>query len=174
MNVIHPIDLMSQRTAKTCILDVRTQAEMQAAALPDCLHIPLHELTPERLQAEIQKSGKDGSCVYLLCQAGRRAEMAANQLKGQIQAELCVIEGGMNAVQQAQIPLQHTAKPVMSLERQVRITAGFLVLIGVVLGYQVHANFFLLSGLVGAGLLFAGATDTCMMGMLLARMPWNR
>ena len=74
----------------------------------------------------------------------------------------------------AQIPLQQTGKAVMSLERQVRITAGSLVLLGVVLGFQVDNNFFLLSGFIGAGLMFAGITDTCMMGMLIARMPWNR
>jgi rhodanese-related sulfurtransferase len=171
---IHPIDLMSQKSADTCILDVRTAAEVQAIALPDCLHIPLHELTPERLREELQKSGKNGSQVYLLCQAGRRAEMAADQLQGNIDAELVVIEGGMNAIQQSQIPLKQTGKKRMSLERQVRIAAGFLVFLGVVLGGLVSPSFYFLSGFVGAGLMFAGITDTCMMGMLIARMPWNK
>lgn len=171
---IHPIDLISQKTADMCILDVRTAAEVQAAALPDCLHIPLHELTPERLQTEIAKSGKNGSQVYLLCQAGRRAEMAADQLTGNINAELVVIEGGMNAVQQSHIPLKQAGKQIMSLERQVRIAAGFLVFTGVLLGALVSSSFYVLSGFVGAGLMFAGITDTCMMGMLIARMPWNK
>ncbi len=171
---IHPIDLMANKTTDTCILDVRTTAEVKTSALPDSLYIPLHELTPERLQNEIARSGKNGSCIYLLCQSGKRAEMAADQLKGKIGSELVIIEGGMNAVRAAQIPLQQTGKSVMSLERQVRIAAGFLVLIGVVLGFQANTGFFLLSGFVGAGLIFAGITDTCMMGMLIARMPWNR
>jgi len=170
---IHPVVLMANKTADMCILDVRTAAEVKASALPDCLHIPLHELTPARLQHEIEKNGKNGAQVYLLCQAGKRAEMAADQLTGNVDSELVIIEGGMNAVREAQIPLQQTGKAVMSLERQVRIAAGFLVLIGVVLGFQVATGFFLLSGLVGAGLMFAGITDTCMMGMLIARMPWN-
>jgi hypothetical protein len=62
----------------------------------------------------------------------------------------------------------------MSLERQVRIAAGSLVLLGVVLGFTIHPAFFGLAGFVGAGLVFAGITDTCGMGMLLARMPWNQ
>ena len=62
----------------------------------------------------------------------------------------------------------------MSLERQVRIAAGFLVLTGVILGFTVHPGFFGLSGFVGAGLMFAGITDTCAMGMLIAKMPWNQ
>lgn len=171
---IHPVDLMANKTADMCILDVRTAAEVKASALPDCLHIPLHELTPARLQNEIEKSGKSGAQVYLLCQGGKRAEMAANQLAGTVDAELVIIEGGLNAVQAAQIPLQQTGNAVMSLERQVRIAAGFLVLAGVILGFVVNSGFFVLSGFVGAGLMFAGITDTCMMGMLIARMPWNR
>ena len=27
---------------------------------------------------------------------------------------------------------------------------------------------------IGAGLVFSGVTDTCGMGLVLARMPWNR
>lgn len=161
------------RTGNTCVLDVRTIAEVKALNLPGSLHIPLHELTPERLQTELSRQDKNGGCVYLLCQGGKRAQMAAEQLQGKINAELIVIEGGIDALKVANIPL-NTGKGVMSLERQVRIAAGFLVLLGVVLGFQISANFFLLSGFVGAGLMFAGITDTCMMGMLIARMPWNK
>jgi len=171
---IHPVDLMASKTADTCILDVRTAAEVKASALPDSLHIPLHELTPERLQSEIATRGKNGAQIYLLCQGGKRAELAADQLNGHINAELVIIEGGMNGLREAHIPLQQSGKTVMSLERQVRIAAGFLVFIGVVLGSTLSPGFYLLSGFVGAGLMFAGITDTCMMGMLIARMPWNR
>jgi len=48
------------------------------------------------------------------------------------------------------------------------------VFAGAVLGFLVHPYFFGLSGFVGAGLMFAGITDTCAMGMLIARMPWNQ
>jgi rhodanese-related sulfurtransferase len=164
---------MSRKTADTCIVDVRTAAEVNAAGLPDCLHIPLHELTPERLQVEIAKSGKDGQCVYLLCQGGRRAEMAAEQLAGKIDAQLCVIEGGMAAVKQSNIPLLVSRRRVIPLERQVRIAAGLLVLLGAGLGTWVNPAFYGLSAFVGAGLTFAGITDICPMGMLIAKMPWN-
>jgi hypothetical protein len=56
----------------------------------------------------------------------------------------------------------------------VRIAAGTLGLTGVVLGFVLHQGFFFLSGFVSAGLIFAGLTDWCGMGLLLARMPWNR
>lgn len=62
----------------------------------------------------------------------------------------------------------------MSLERQVRIAAGLLVVLGTALGYFVHPYLLGLPAFVGAGLVFAGITDTCGMGMLLAKMPWNQ
>ena len=171
---IHPVDLMANPTADMCILDVRTAAEVKAAGLPNCLHIPLHELTPERLQQEIARSGKNGDCVYLLCQGGKRAELAADQLHGKINAELVVIEGGMNAVKQSNIPLAAQGKKVIPLERQVRIAAGLLVLTGAILGTWLNPGFYALSAFVGAGLVFAGVTDICPMGMLIAKAPWNK
>ncbi len=171
---ISPANFIACNAQGCCVLDVRTTAEVQAESLPGSLHIPLHELTPEALRNLVQNSNKDASKIYLLCQAGRRAEMAAMQLAHQFPAEFYVIEGGMNALKQAQIPLQQSGKKVMSLERQVRIAAGALVLTGVLLGTLFHPAFYGLSGFVGAGLIFAGITDTCMMGMLIARMPWNQ
>ena len=65
-------------------------------------------------------------------------------------------------------------KKSISIERQVRIAAGGLVLLGVILGFLINHVFLLLSGFVGAGLILAGITDWCGMGLLLARAPWNR
>lgn len=173
-NRIHPLDLVSQRTQDTCILDVRTLAEIKASGLPDCLHIPLHELTAERLQEEIAKSGKNAENIYLLCQAGRRAEMAADALKDKVQSKLFIIEGGMNAVKQSNIAMKETARKVIPLERQIRIAAGILIMTGVALGTWVHPGFYGLSAFVGAGLTFAGITDICPMGMMIAKAPWNK
>ena len=84
-----------------------------------------------------------------------------------------VLEGGMQAWAEAELPVKR-GRNVMGLERQVRIAAGALVLLGVILGWQVHGAFYGLSAFVGAGLMFAGITDTCCMGMLMAKMPWNQ
>jgi hypothetical protein len=72
----------------------------------------------------------------------------------------------------AGLPLNRWTKS-MSLERQVRIAAGVLVFIGAGLGYFVNPAWIVLPAFVGAGLVFAGITDTCGMGMLIALMPWN-
>lgn len=171
---IHPTDLLADPTTDPCVLDVRTASEVATAALPGALHIPLHELTPERLQSELEKSGKTDACVYLLCQGGKRAEKAAEQLQGKTDVELCIIEGGMNAVQQCNTEIIQGSSKALSLEQQVRLIAGLLVLTGVVLGTWVHAGFYGLSAFVGAGLVVAGLTDLCVMGRLLAHAPWNK
>lgn len=171
---INPVDVVADKNQEHCILDVRTTAEVETEALPDAIHIPLHELDADSFNSALAKRSQSITKVYLLCQAGRRAEMAADQLYGKVSPELYIIEGGMNAIKQAQIPLQTGTRKVISLERQVRIAAGFLVFSGVLLGTLVDSNFYFLSGFVGAGLMFAGITDTCMMGMLIARMPWNK
>lgn len=113
-----------------------------------------------------------GATVHLLCKSGARAAMAAQQLAA-AGCPCVVVEGGTDAWAGAGLPVVR-GKRAVSLERQVRIVAGLLVLTGVVLGYTVHPYAFGLAGLVGAGLAIAGITDTCLMGMLLARMPWNR
>ena len=64
-------------------------------------------------------------------------------------------------------------KKAISLERQVRIAAGSLVLVGAI-GSLWFSPLIWLSAFIGAGLVFAGVTDTCGMGLILARMPWNQ
>jgi hypothetical protein len=85
-----------------------------------------------------------------------------------------VVEGGTDGWVRAGCPVERSDRKTISLERQVRIGAGLLVLLGVAMGFGLHAGYFALSAFVGAGLVVAGITDWCGMGMLLARMPWNR
>ena len=74
----------------------------------------------------------------------------------------------------ANLPVTRSAGKVISLERQVRIAAGAMVLTGVLLARFVNFNFIWLSGFVGAGLIFAGITDFCGMGLIIAKLPWNK
>ncbi len=156
------------------IVDLRTHAEVEAECLGNCLHLPLQELSEEHLKARMQEKGIDVKTpVYLLCQSGKRAAMAVTKLEKSEGISLVVLEGGLNAIKQQGVTTIIGTRKVISLERQVRIAAGILILLGVTLGFTVHAGFFLLSGFVGAGLTFAGVTDTCGMAMGLAYMPWN-
>jgi len=156
------------RNRNALFLDVRTPAEFEEAHIEGSVLHPLGDLnveTVERLAA-----GKD-SCV-LICRSGNRASQAAEKLASIGLPSLCILEGGIQAWESAGLPLERGAK-TMSLERQVRIAAGTLVFVGAALGYFVNPAWIALSGFVGAGLVFAGITDTCGMGLLIARMPWN-
>jgi rhodanese-related sulfurtransferase len=84
------------------------------------------------------------------------------------------LAGGILAWQQAGLPVEKDAKAPIDVMRQVQITAGSLVMLGVALGWFVSPWFFILSAFVGAGLAVAGITNTCGMAMMLSKMPWNR
>jgi rhodanese-related sulfurtransferase len=131
----------------------------------------LDRLQPEKFIAAGAVPG--GRPAYLLCRTGVRAAKAAEKFAAAGQNRGVVVEGGTQAWIEAGLPVHRGTAKVISLERQVRIAAGALVLLGVLLGWLVNPVFFGLSGFVGAGLIFAGITDFCGMGLLLARMPWN-
>jgi len=103
-----------------------------------------------------------------------RSKKAADILKGKGFTNVEVLEGGIDTWKQHGHPVQVGQTQVWAMDRQVRMVAGSLVLLGVLLGVWVHPGFYYLSGFVGAGLVFSALTDTCGMAMLLAKMPWNR
>ena len=152
---------------KGLLLDVRTPVEHEQIHAPGATLLPLSEVDGESV-SELA----NGRPVYLLCQSGNRARQAAQKLERAGLTSVTVLEGGMKAWEAAGLPVQR-GRATISLERQVRIAAGTLVFTGVVLGFFVHPGFYGLSAFVGAGLVFAGITDTCGMGLILARMPWN-
>ena len=154
------------------LLDVRTPVEFAEVRVPQARNVPLDEIHP----GELAGSGsiRKDQPVYFLCRSGQRATRAAEQFAKEGFTQPVVVEGGTLAWIQANLPVIRSAVKIISLERQVRITAGSLVLAGVLLGWFVHRGFYGLAAFVGAGLLFAGVTDYCGMGLLLAKLPWNR
>ncbi|SDE35912.1 rhodanese-like domain-containing protein [Kordiimonas lacus] len=152
------------------VIDVRTGAEYEACHVQGAQLFPLQDLKPTEL---LKAAGGDDAPLYMLCKAGGRAKKAAEAIAPHTERDVIVVEGGTDACVSNGLPV-NTGKDVMSLERQVRITAGALVVLGVALSLTVAPGFVWLSAFVGAGLMFAGITDTCAMGMMLARMPWNK
>ena len=84
-----------------------------------------------------------------------------------------IVEGGMPAWEQAGLSVVR-GKATVSLERQVRIAAGAIVLAGTAMSWLAGPAWMIIPGFIGAGLLYSGLTDTCGMAMVVARMPWNR
>jgi rhodanese-related sulfurtransferase len=155
------------------IIDVRTPAEYAQVHVEGARSEPLDTLDPKALMS--QRNGVAASePLYVICQSGGRAARACEILDSAGGANVISIEGGTSAWERAGLPVVRGARGTISLERQVRIGAGSLVLVGLLLGWLVHPVFFRLSALVGAGLVFAGVTDWCGMGLMLAKMPWNR
>lgn len=170
MKTISPVELQKLLTTQPAlpVIDVRTPVEFAEIHVPQARNIPLDELKPGSLQLS-----KDQP-VYLLCRSGQRATKAAEKIMREGFMQAIVIEGGTLAWIDANLPVTRSAAKGISLERQVRIVAGGLVLIGVLLGWFVHRGFFGLPAFVGAGLIFAGVTDFCGMGLLIAKLPWNK
>jgi len=151
------------------LLDVRTPLEFGEIHLSGSRLVPLDALDPAAVARE---HGAASACV-LICRSGKRAGQAAEKLAAAGMTNLHILEGGMLAWAEAGLPATRGQK-VMSLERQVRIAAGAIVLTGALLAQFVDPAFIWLSGFVGAGLMFAGITDTCAMGMLISKLPWNQ
>jgi rhodanese-related sulfurtransferase len=154
------------------VIDVRTPAEFAEVHAEGARLVPLDQLDPRAILGA--RNGAAAEPLYLICKTGGRAAKACERFEAAGFSNVLSIEGGTAAWEQAGLPVVRGTSRVISLERQVRIGAGALVLIGVVLGWLVHPVFYGLAAFVGAGLVFAGVTDWCGMGMVLARMPWNR
>lgn len=173
MNTISPQQLreLHERDRNLRLIDVRTPAEFQAAHVPFAENWPLESLDPGTLYKAC--GGAAAVPIYVICQKGGRGANACGKLLAAGLCNVTNVEGGTSGWEQAGLPVVRGTQ-TLSLERQVRIAAGMLVLTGSALGYFVHPYWIGLAAFVGAGLTFAGITDTCGMGMLLARMPWNQ
>lgn len=154
------------------LIDVRTPPEFAEVHAEGAELVPLDRLDPKAVMAA--RGGDLAAPLYVLCRSGGRAAKAVERFSAAGFPNVVSVEGGTQAWEQAGLPVVRGATRVISLERQVRIGAGTLVLLGTALGLLVHPTFFGLSAFVGAGLVFAGVTDWCGMGLLLAKLPWNR
>ncbi|HEY3928201.1 MAG TPA: rhodanese-like domain-containing protein [Candidatus Koribacter sp.] len=149
------------------LIDVRTPTEFAAGHIAGALNVPL-----DLVEARIDDLDPNSPLV-LVCKAGTRARLAS-ELLAPCRQNTAVLAGGMDAWYRAGQPVVVSSRSRWSLERQVRLGAGLLVLLGVIAAFTLNSRWILLSGFVGLGLIFAGLTDVCAMGSLLARMPWNR
>jgi rhodanese-related sulfurtransferase len=172
MNTITPIELFDlQGKSKVELIDVRTPAEFREVHADGARIEPLDRLQPQRVMAA--RNGLSDEPLYVICLSGSRSRQACEKFIAAGYSNVVSVDGGTRAWEQSGLPV-HRGKKSVSLERQVRIASGLLVLAGAVLGFFVHPYFIALSAFVGAGLVFAGVSDTCGMAMILAKMPWNQ
>jgi len=153
------------------LIDVRTPMEFQEVRAVAARNIPMDKLDPHSV-IKIRDVAAERP-VYVICKGGTRGGKAQQKFVNAGFTNVVNVEGGTDSWVAAGLPVVR-GKTVMSLERQVRIAAGFIVLVGALLGILVHSYFAGISAFVGAGLMFSGITDSCAMGMLIAQMPWNQ
>jgi rhodanese-related sulfurtransferase len=152
------------------LLDVRTPPEYASAHVPGARLIPLDRLNVDAFLA----THRAGAPIYVICQAGVRANKAIEQFEQAGCDDCILVEGGTQAWIDAGLPVHRGISKVLPLMRQVQIVVGTLTAIGAILALAMNPWFAVLPLVSGCGLLFAGVTGTCGMALLLARMPWNR
>lgn len=165
----HELRALLDEGADLRLVDVRTPAEFESVHIAGSYNMPLDQL-PEHRNA---LSGAFDAPVVLICRSGRRAREAEQLLREIDVPGIHILDGGLAAWEAAGLPVVR-GRAHWSIERQVRAIAGALVLLGTLGSLFVWPPLLAVAIFVGAGLLFAGLTDTCMMGMLLARLPYNR
>lgn len=150
------------------ILDVRTPAEFETAHIPGSYNVPL-DLLREHRDELVRHIDED---VVLVCRSGARASQAEQALDQAGLPGLRILDGGMNSWQQAGAPVNR-GHQTWDLERQVRLAAGSAVAASV-LGSALQPRLKWIGAAIGAGLVAAAISDTCVLGMALTKMPWNR
>ncbi|MGB5452309.1 MAG: rhodanese-like domain-containing protein [Sedimenticolaceae bacterium] len=159
---------------KATVLDVRSPAEYRAGHIPGARLLPVDELKASNFADFVDDAGlRADNPLYLTCHAGKRAEKAAQLLREAGLEHLALVKGGTEAWQKAGLPVNKCGT-ALSLERQVQIAVGSLLILKVLFGFTVHELFFVAGAAIGAGLIAAGVTRWCGMAQLIARMPWNR
>lgn len=151
------------------VIDVRSGAEFDAMHINGSYHVPLSMLSEHTEEF----AAKMGTRVVLVCQSGNRAEQARKLLDAVGLASASVLSGGVPAYAAAGGNVVR-GRGTWALERQVRMTAGSLVLAGMLGSKFISPKLGLIAGGIGAGLTFSAATNSCAMGQMLSKMPWNR
>jgi len=150
------------------LLDVRSGLEYNEIHIKDSINIPI-----DMLSGKISELAETGKSYIVLCRTGNRSPMAADMLVQSGLPYIKVMNGGITRWHKEKLAVEK-GQGGISLERQVRIIAGSLVLSGILLAIFVNPWFLVLPIFVSSGLIFAGVTDSCMMGLLLMKLPYNK
>lgn len=150
------------------LVDIRAADEYAREHITQARHFTLEQLAADKSML------KDATAVIFHCRSGNRTQMNAAALSACVPCEAYVLEGGLDAWKKAELPIIADRSQPLELQRQVQIAAGSMVVLGTALGVTVSPWFLLLSGFVGAGLVFAGVSGFCGLARVLMRMPWNR
>ncbi|MBP7835991.1 MAG: MBL fold metallo-hydrolase [Candidatus Omnitrophica bacterium] len=170
IEMVFPKDALAliEQDAQTKLLDVRSALEFNQEHIQDAINIPI-----DMLSAKINELVQAKQNFIVFCRTGNRSPMAADMLIQSGMQGVKVMQGGLTRWKKEGLAVIKGGGGI-SLERQVRIIAGGLVLSGILLSWLVHWAFIFIPLFVSGGLIFAGLTDACLMAMLLMKLPYNR
>jgi glyoxylase-like metal-dependent hydrolase (beta-lactamase superfamily II)/rhodanese-related sulfurtransferase len=170
LEMVSPRDALelSRKSLQIKLLDVRSPLEFSQVHIRDSINIPI-----DMLPAKINDQSQSNQNFIVLCRTGNRSPMAADMLIQSGIHGVKVMQGGMIRWQKEGLPVIK-GEGGISLERQVRVGAGVLVLFGIIMAWLLNWAFILVSIFVSCGLIYAGLTDNCLMGMLLMKLPYNK
>ena len=149
------------------LIDIREADERARARIAKSVHAPL-----SKIRNAVLPGG--GKTLIFHCKTGNRTSANSDALSAKVNDQAYSLEGGLDAWHAAGLPTVIDTKQPMEIMRQVQITAGSLVLLGVLLGAFVSPAWYALSAIIGAGLVFSGASGWCGMATALKMMPWNQ
>ena len=161
------VEDLRDRASTSQLIDVRSPSEFAAGHIPGAINIPM-----DQIEARLDDLAP-AKPVVLICQMGKRARMTAGLLEP-CKLQISVLDGGTSGWIEAGLPVVQNVRARWSLERQVRLGAGVLILTALILAFVWNPGWAFLAAFVGLGLTFAGLTDICLMAELLQRMPWNK
>lgn len=161
---------VAQRVAEgqAVVIDIREPDEYAREHIVGAYLLPLSSLDHAELTIEA------GQHAIFHCKSGMRTEAHCERLSQLMSGDTYLLQGGLDAWSKAGLPTATNRNAPLEINRQVQITAGSLVVLGILLGAMIHPAFLGVSLFVGAGLVFAGISGWCGMAKLLTRMPWNR
>jgi len=172
MSVLHDVaaaDLQhGLNGGEVVLIDVREPSEHAAERIPHARPGPLSAFAADELPES------NGKRLVLYCKSGNRSRKAAQALFAAGHREVYHLDGGLMAWERLGHAVATDPTAPIDVVRQVQMIAGACILSGVALGAALSPWFLALSSAMGAGLLYAGLTNTCGLATLLARMPWNR
>ncbi|NQT33295.1 MAG: MBL fold metallo-hydrolase [Candidatus Omnitrophica bacterium] len=159
---------LASRDSEVQLLDVRSPLEYSEMHIKDSVNIPI-----DMLLSKVKELSESGKSYIVFCRTGNRSPMAADMLLQSGIRSVRIMEGGTIRWKKERFPVIEGAGGI-SLERQVRIIAGSLVLTGIILAWLVNLAFIWISVWVSCGLIFAGITNSCLMGILLMKLSYNK
>jgi rhodanese-related sulfurtransferase len=170
LEMISPRDALklAEKDSQIKLLDVRSALEFSQVHIKDSINVPI-----DMLSVKISDLSQTKQNYIVLCRTGNRSPMAADMLTQSGIHGVKVMQGGITYWQKERFPV---VKGVggMALERQVRVIAGSLVLSGIIMSWFIHRTFIFIPVFISCGLIYAGLTDNCLMGMLLMKLPYNK